>query len=194
MTKIQTWPTPDQIQDAQRNVPDYMRKNDTPTAVVLEGWLDDDVCDRIVDYGKTIEPYKFPQCHATTREMPRPLDECFREIEDAARNINHVFWDYLLDPEPAAWMQQYTRGDGYALHADGSIGQTRKLTAVALLSDPYGYEGGDLTLYNSDNHFVAPRTSGTIVFFPPWVQHDVSLVTLGIRRTVNMGFYGPHFR
>lgn len=192
MTGITTFPTLKQLEERAAKTPKFMRPNTMPIAVCIEGLLSDAECDDIVNMMKMVPPHSFGGCDAETREVE--FDPSLEVIEAAARWINDTYWTFLLDSGQRSFCQTYTTGDRYQRHMDGSPGQSRKLTAVALLSAPHEYEGGTLRLFYTPAIFPVPRTRGTVVVFPSWLEHEVTHVTRGRRQTVNMGFWGPPFR
>ena len=189
---LHTYPSPEDLLALATATPEYMRPNQIPFAVALEGFLDEDVCDHIREAGLDLESYTVRDCGAITRECePIPALE---PIEDAARTLNRIYWEYDLDPGQQSWLQTYEKGMNYQRHMDGSPGQMRKLTAVAFVSPETDYDGGDLRLYYHPMSFDIPRTRGTVVVFQPWIEHEVLPVTGGIRQSINMGFWGPPFK
>lgn len=60
----------------------------------------------------------------------------------------------------------------------------RKLSITVQLSDPDSYEGGDLLFRANDREEPAPRSAGTVVVFPSFVQHRVTPITSGERRSI----------
>ena len=179
------------------STPAYMRPSLLPEAAVVPGWLSDSQCDAIIEESLKVEPYQFKTCGAATREILKtPLPAVFDPISDLTYALNRQYWNFDIDHDPAAWMQTYTQMGDYKRHTDGAHGQTRKLTAVALLSEPHAYVGGDLRLLEiiGSEDFVVPPIRGTVVVFMPWQPHQVDLVHLGIRQTINMGFWGPPFK
>lgn len=190
---IQTFPNAELIEEYANLVPAYMRPNLNPYAVVLEGILTDEECNRILDRGMRLEPYNFSTCGAITREFD-PGHFSLAQIENVALGMNNLYWNYDLDERPVSWMQTYETGTDYKIHTDTAPGQTRKLTAIALLSDPTEYDGGKLVIHAEPFSFAVPRTRGTIVVFQPWLLHEVTNVSDGIRQTINMGFWGPPFK
>lgn len=85
-------------------------------------------------------------------------------------------------------------GDRHHPHVDAvAIPQARKLSAVAMLSDPGDFEGGALSV---DFGTVQPLDleRGAIVVMPTWVLHGVEAVTQGERITAVVSGYGPAFR
>lgn len=191
MGLIKTFPSEADIQRYAAATPEYMRPSLVPYAVIFEGILSDEECIEIEQRLGGLEPYVVPGCNAVTRECIS--DPSLDMIEKVARSANDWYFNFDLDPDPVSWLQTYKRDSKYQRHMDAAPGQTRKLTAVALLSDPLRYDGGDLTLYVAPKRFVVPKTRGTIVVFQHWVEHDVSVVDNGFRKTINMGFWGPPF-
>lgn len=173
--------------------PEYMVPSELPYAVALEGALTDRECDKIQSEFMELEPYSVPHCNAVTREKighAYSLDLVYA----FSKSVNEMYWKYDLNPQTAAWMQTYGAGNDYQLHMDGSPGQTRKLTAVVMLTDPGLYSGGELVLLAQPAEYIVPKTRGTIVFFPHWLLHRVDPVTRGMRQTINLGYWGPSFK
>lgn len=192
MTALLTFPSETALERAYSSTPDYMSPSMVPYAVSLEGALSIDECEAITDVLGGVDPYVVKGCGAVTREIV--ASPVLDSIETVARNINNWYFKYDLDEGQHSWLQTYEAGGDYHRHMDGSPGQTRKLTAVAILSSPLVYEGGRLSMHVEPKHFVVPKTRGTIVVFQHWVDHEVSPVTSGLRQTINMGFWGPPFK
>ncbi|HXH78170.1 2OG-Fe(II) oxygenase [Nocardioides sp.] len=187
------------VNQTMRMLPDWMHPAQNPFGMVFEGYLTDETCDEMVSCIEDDETYSVQRCGAQTRQYEREQSSHAAALEEMARlvrRVNDSRWNYVVDHDPAAWLQTYTQGGDYHAHQDNSPGQSRKLSAVALISDPADYEGGDLTIraIPEVGEYVIPRTRGTVVVFQPWLVHDVSTVTAGTRRTVNMGFWGPPLR
>jgi PKHD-type hydroxylase len=73
----------------------------------------------------------------------------------------------------------------------------RKITAVVQLSHPEDYEGGifeidQVARPEFDLNKFAPR--GSLLIFPSYLQHRVTPVTSGIRRSLVSWYNGPRFR
>jgi PKHD-type hydroxylase len=73
----------------------------------------------------------------------------------------------------------------------------RKITAVVQLSHPEDYEGGVFEIDAVarpvfDLSKFAPR--GSLLIFPSYLQHRVTPVTKGIRRSLVSWYNGPRFR
>jgi hypothetical protein len=192
MVAIWTFPSPNDLGLLAGGTPEFMRPNEVPFAALVESHLSDAQCDAILEALNPLEGYRHKGCDAWTREIAEhpSLDP----IEEAARYLNFMYWEYVLDPGQYSWLQTYEKDQGYQRHADGRPGQMRKLTAVAMLSDENDYDGGVLRLHWRPTTFGTKLPRGSIVVFQPWVEHDVTPVTRGVRQTINMGFWGPPFK
>lgn len=191
---LETFPSAEKMQELAKHARPFMHQSTkNPHAVWFEGLLSKEECNNIISYMGHEEPYKFNSCGAVTREAPRPLSPVFQSMESFARFVNSCYWGFDLDGGPSAWMQTYENGGDYSKHTDGCPGYVRKLTAVVQLSEDL-YEGGDLVFEDPQEQVKLVRTRGTVAVFPPWVWHHVTPVTSGIRRTINMGFWGPPFK
>ena len=72
----------------------------------------------------------------------------------------------------------------------------RKLTCVVQLTDPSEYEGGNLELLNLNEYPDAEeiRQQGTAFFFPSFLEHQATAVTVGTRYSLACWFDGPKWR
>lgn len=195
MSDIYTIPDTASINVQRKLLQGYMRPNALPMAVVFQSVLSANSCEKIVDYCEQFTSYQAGACHATTRELPMPVHPVVQTVKSCGLAANKEYWDFDLDEPVVAWMQTYYQGDSYHRHTDASVGMSRKLTAVALLSDENYYAGGTLQLFNHlHKPFDIEHTRGTVVVFPSWTPHEVTEVTKGIRQTINMGWWGPPFK
>lgn len=193
MKNFYTIPATEYIDEVVKRTPSYMQPNISPNAIVGEGLLTDEQCDTIILEMSKLDSYNFTNCNAVTRECPRPLSSVLDPIVEFTRMVNEAAWEFVID-ECGAWFQTYTSGMDYQIHTDATIGQTRKLTTVALLSDPSSYEGGLLRVIPYPAYEAIPRTRGTLVTFPGWMLHEVTPVHSGLRQTINLGIWGPPWR
>lgn len=90
-------------------------------------------------------------------------------------------------------LTRYSTGDHFQWHMDFGPREIshRKLSITVQLSDPADYEGGDLLFRANDKEIPAPRTQGTVVVFPSFVQHRVTPITKGVRRSI-VGWAAGH--
>ena len=91
---------------------------------------------------------------------------------------------------------QYDSNDFFDWHTDFSNGQasTRKLSLSVQLSEPSSYEGGDLQFKINTNEIKAPKSLGTVVIFPSFIQHRVTPIISGVRKSLVAWITGPHFK
>lgn len=194
MSGLLTFPSQYRLEQAYSATPEFMRPSKVPYAVMIPEALTPQECSEISENLMRTEPdpYHAANCGAETREFVSSpwLDP----IERIARVVNDFYFKFDLDEGQHSWLQTYWPGGDYRRHMDGSPGQTRKLTAVAMLSEPAQYEGGRLTMYVTPRDFSVTNHQGTVVVFQSWVEHDVAPVTSGMRQTINMGFWGPPFK
>jgi hypothetical protein len=190
-----TFPALGDLRKAKDEAQEYMYPNEQPYIAVCEGYLSDDECDRILNDTGYNEPHLFPGCGSASVKEYGPMVEGIMEpIVEVAKAANRYFWEYEIFNLYVAWLQEYTFDCDYMLHMDTSPGQMRKLTALAILSDPEDYRGGKLRFWIPHKEFCPAQKRGTIIIFPYWVMHEVKRITYGVRRTVNVGFWGPPFK
>ena len=79
----------------------------------------------------------------------------------------------------------WNRDDGY----------DRKLSITVQLSHDNDYTGGDFTFNEVENPNASEvRQRGTVLIFPSYLQHKVSPVISGVRRSMVAWFEGPPWR
>ena len=96
---------------------------------------------------------------------------------------------------------QYTEyhedGSFYGLHHDidwnSNHSYDRKISMSVLLSDPKDFDGGELTFNEITNEGIDWQ-KGSVLCFPSYLQHSVSPVTRGTRKSLVAWFSGPRWR
>ena len=131
----------------------------------------------------------------------------YNKLEQLTHEANEQFYGFELDNlmEPSILLRYESSERGkYDFHVDagGDIPTCfRKLSSTILVNDPSEYEGGELLfghLQHADDsgnpilHY--PKTPGTIIFFPSYLQHAVTPVTKGTRHAIVTWFHGPPFK
>lgn len=182
------------IEDYSKGAESYTVPNRRAEALVFEGAFADWECDELLESFRSVDYYAFSGCGARTKEAPMPLSDPLDDVASFVKEANKEHWGFDLTDEHAAWLQTYLEGDSYRMHVDACPGQSRKMTAVMLLSKSDAYLGGELTLFPFGQEATIPKTRGTVVVFPSWVFHLVKPVTEGLRQSINFGFWGPPFR
>lgn len=109
--------------------------------------------------------------------------------------INLLRWNLHVTEPDVIQLGEYTKEDHYDWHMDADPfliknGQQRKITAVLMLSDRSNYEGGQFEFRDATLNFG----KGDVVVFPSLLEHRVSPVTNGTRRTMVCWSLGPALR
>ena len=167
--------------------------------------------DRIIAYGDMLQPMKAVLAGRSdntdhlriTRvawmEKKPEIQWLHARLEEMVLQINTRFYRYDLYGLNEAF--QYTVYEGaeggyYGWHVD--VGEKnyepRKISLSLQLSDPSGYEGGDLMLQAGAGEFSAEKARGTLIAFPSFVLHRVTPVTSGTRKSLVIWVAGPDFR
>jgi PKHD-type hydroxylase len=113
-------------------------------------------------------------------------------------------WGFDISSAESYQIAKYDVGDYYKPHLD-SIGtqstrwiakdnshlhnKTRKISMSLILND--GFEGGDLEIFG----VPTPKLeTGSMIFFPSFIAHEVTPVTKGTRHSLVMLFLGTPWR
>ena len=106
-------------------------------------------------------------------------------------------WHFDITGQENIQFAEYGPDQHYDWHVDvfplGNQGLDRKVSVVCLLSEPSEFEGGNLEvkLYSE---YKAPLKKGTIIAFPSILQHRVTPVISGLRRSATIWMNGPRFK
>ena len=92
-----------------------------------------------------------------------------------------------------------SEGGHYNWHHDvdwnNTDGLDRKLSVTVQLSDPSEYEGGDFTFSETESPSTeSSKAKGTVLVFPSYLQHAVTPVTKGVRKSLVAWFVGPKWQ
>lgn len=156
-----------------------------------------DICDDIIQYGtknviKGID--KYPHIFKTS------FHSCLLPLNQSVhKNLSTVweeiinYFDFSIDFIEPYELKRYENNDFFGSHIDNYYGLDqsidRKITMVLQLSDEKSYEGGNLKILNR----VAPTTKGSIVAFPSYFPHEVTL-TKGCRWSLIGWAWGPYWK
>ena len=130
-----------------------------------------------------------------------------------------LIWPYMLSAnEEAGWkynivaaesvqITRYNKGGFYSWHRDGygshnevydetsnefRHGNTRKLSMCIILNSDF--EGGDFQIRGFYEEIDIPKlTKGSVIVFPPFMEHRVTPVTKGTRYSLVAWFVGPPY-
>ena len=127
-------------------------------------------------------------------------------------DLKNILWKYAQEANRRCWGidvencadLQYTVYDSayegkYDDHHDidwnNGIAFHRKISMTIQLSDPEDYEGGDFEFVQCDSPDKDElRQKGSVLVFPSYVEHRVTKVTSGTRRSLVAWFEGPKWR
>ena len=106
-------------------------------------------------------------------------------------NRNHFGFNDIQITEPAQFAE-YQKGEFYDWHTDISFNMhveppVRKLSMTLLLNDPNEFEGGNLEIASHD---LLPMKQGHATIFASFLQHRITPVTRGLRKSLVMWFGG----
>ena len=168
------------------------------------------LCQEIIDLGKTLPQEEGTVVqdknidNALTRKSTvsfLPFDKMQPVYDDINNfiqktNRNHFgFGDIQIREQ--AQITEYTKGDFYEWHTDTALDMSveppvRKLSMTLLLNDPSEFEGGELQIAGTKNTKLMKQGHATI--FASFLQHTVTPVTRGVRRSLVMWFGGEPFK
>lgn len=121
----------------------------------------------------------------------------FQRLSALAEHANFEIYGFdILGIYEPLQLAEYRKGDFFQWHMDFGPGEnsSRKLSLTVQLSDPDGYEGGDLQFMVNDRAIDAPRARGSVIIFPSFGLHRVTPVTKGRRRSIVGWFSGIPYR
>lgn len=125
----------------------------------------------------------------------------YENVKDLIITANNRMWNFhITTVKENLQLSEYVAsntGDAhgkYDWHMDfGQQASTRKLSMTIQLTDPSEYEGGDLEFMIHREIIKTPRSKGTVIIFPSYLQHRVTEVTSGTRHSLVTWFHGPPF-
>ena len=163
------------------------------------------LCQEIIDLSKTL-----PQEKGTglTKIIARestvgwlPFDKMqpmYDDIDNFIQKTNRNYFGFgdIQIREPAQ-ITEYIKGGFYEWHTDTSVDMSvespvRKLSMTLLLNDPSEFEGGELQIAGVKNTKLMKQGHATI--FASFLQHRITPVTRGVRRSLVMWFGGEPFK
>ena len=110
-------------------------------------------------------------------------------------NRNHFGFSNIQITEPAQ-VSEYSKGQFYNWHTDSTIDMdieppVRKLSMTLLLNDPSKFEGGNLEIAGKN---MSHMKQGHAAIFASFLQHRVTPVTKGVRKSLVVWFNGEPFK
>ena len=166
------------------------------------------LCQEIIDLSKTLEKekgrindldYELNTIRKSTINWI-PFDKMqlvYNDINSFIQKTNRNHFGFNdVEITEMAQVSEYSKGDFYDWHTDTSIDMdrepaVRKLSMTLLLNNPNEFEGGDLQIAGKVIH---PIKQGHATIFASFLQHRVTSVTKGIRKSLVMWFGGEPFK
>ena len=111
-------------------------------------------------------------------------------------NRNHFGFSNNIQITEKAQVAEYSKGQFYHWHTDIYIDMdieppVRKLSMTLLLNDPSEFEGGNLEIAGKN---MSPMKQGHAAIFASFLQHRVTPVTKGVRKSLVVWFSGEPFK
>ena len=168
------------------------------------------LCKEIIDLSSTLKKeqgavylndvrdYDKKRRHSTISWIPfnkmQPMyDDLIHLIQKI--NRNHFGFSNIQITEKAQ-VSEYSKGQFYDWHTDSTIDMdieppVRKLSMTLLLNDPSEFEGGNLEIAGKN---LSPMKQGHAAIFASFLQHRVTPVTKGVRKSLVVWFSGEPFK
>jgi hypothetical protein len=158
-----------------------------------DGGLSPELCDLLLKDRET-----FLEQQASVGETEGSIDKNIRDSKICWAPTNHwsegvlynfgiyaciaARWDFNLSRPERVQITSYDNNGFYGWHEDWDpyaiTPFVRKISVVALLTDPSEYEGGEFQMFGGDN---TEMKRGTVIAFPSFARHQVTPVTSGKR-------------
>lgn len=163
------------------------------------------LCQEIIDLNKTLPQEKGTLFEDRGERVSTvgwlPFDKMqpmYDEINTFIQKINRSHFGFGdIQIREKAQITEYTKGEFYDWHTDSNIDMSleppvRKLSMTLLLNDPSEFEGGELKIAGVQNTKLMKQGHATI--FASFLQHTVTPITRGVRRSLVMWFGGEPFK
>lgn len=123
----------------------------------------------------------------------------WKHFESVFKQINQEHFGFELTGAESFQFTIYESdyAGEYKWHIDTAVlpdNSVRKISMSILLTDQSEFEGGKLLISRDGNITVAEEKIGRAQFFPSWMQHCVTPVTKGIRKSLVIWAHGPMFK
>jgi PKHD-type hydroxylase len=173
----------------------------------FENGFSSEEVDKILDLSKN---YEFEQATTisgdpksirnSTIKWMNPSEETswvYDRLMGCVKEANNVWQFNLYSILDDIQYTEYRGGGGhYNWHIDigpGAISH-RKVSVVVQLSDSSEYTGGILEVSTGSNSLKVSNKKGTVILFPSFLQHRVTPVASGLRKSLVLWAGGEHFK
>ena len=167
------------------------------------------LCQEIIDLSKTLEKEKggvFLEKGDKLNKIRKSniswidfdkMQPVYNDINTFIQKINRNHFGFSeIQITEKAQVSEYSKGGFYGWHTDTLIDMdkeppVRKLSMTLLLNDPNEFEGGHLEIANKT---MPPMKQGHATIFASFLQHRITPVTRGLRKSLVMWFSGEPFK
>jgi PKHD-type hydroxylase len=173
----------------------------------FENGFSSEEVDKILDLSKN---YEFEQATTisgdpksirnSTIKWMNPSEETswvYDRLMGCIKEANNVWQFNLYSILDDIQYTEYRGGGGhYNWHIDigpGAISH-RKVSVVVQLSDSSEYTGGILEVSTGSNSLKVSNKKGAVILFPSFLQHRVTPVASGLRKSLVLWAGGEHFK
>jgi PKHD-type hydroxylase len=148
--------------------------------------------------GKEVGDHDKKLRHSTISWIPfNKMQPMYDDLIHLIQKINRNHFGFSnIQIKEQAQVSEYSKGQFYDWHTDGSITMdteppVRKLSMTLLLNDPSEFEGGNLEIAGKN---LSPMKQGHAAIFASFLQHRVTPVTKGVRKSLVVWFNGEPFK
>jgi|TARA_R110000850_G_scaffold268563_1_gene400206 PKHD-type hydroxylase len=168
------------------------------------------LCQELIDLNKTLDKKKGQILRPDENKLDLkirkstisfiPFDNMknvYDDINKLVQKINRNNFGFNnIEMNQEAQITEYKKDDFYSWHTDTGIDMSeeppvRKLSMTVLLNDPSEFEGGDLQFANRN---INSMKQGHAAIFASFLQHQITPITKGVRRSLVMWFGGEPFK
>lgn len=129
----------------------------------------------------------------------------FHRMDHAINKLNNEYFGFdIYRLEKLQYTVYDGKGGHYTWHHDMNINtenmdhywaeSQRKISCVLQMSDPKDYVGGDLELFANGTNYIMKKKRGYMSVFPSFINHRVTPLESGLRKTIVAWFQGPDWR
>jgi len=143
----------------------------------------------------------YRKSHIRWLAMNKSTEAIYNRVAQIAGRSNEATWHFEITKfsNPLQFTEYDEQGSHYTWHMDWGPGSSveRKLSISIQLSDPADYEGGDLEFMNGgvkDGARQTMRSIGTAIIFPSFIQHRVTPILRGCRKSLVAWMGGQPYR
>lgn len=185
-----------------------------PMFVVASDVFSDEECQSIIEIGEKSDPEKSLIADGVEKLSVRNSEISFisfsedkkwifEKIRIVTEYINENYFQFALDGFDHIQYTKYEKKNShYDWHIDlryghGSWEIRRKLSASVFLSDESEYVGGKFEIGRSltnESYGKPKQKKGSIVFFPSFIEHRITKIKSGCRRSLVFWVEGPKFK